>query len=78
MTSVMRSNLERFRSYISLDAMKRKTNVHLRVYFGVVIKNEFSRSVVCCESLMFGETRAVCTFLIKSMFQRVQQEKKLT
>ena len=67
MTLVMRSNLEQFGTYISLDAMKRKTNVHLWAYFGVVVKNEFSRPVVCCEALMFGKTRAAYTFLIQSM-----------
>ena len=44
MTSVMRSNFERYNCVIFLDAMKRKTNIHLWPYMSIVIVNDLGES----------------------------------
>ena len=45
MTSVMRSNLYCFGSFISEDFMKRRTNVHLWPYIGPVVMNELKKTM---------------------------------
>ena len=44
MTSVMRSNLYRFGSFISVKFMRRKTNVHLW-HIGPVVMNELKKKL---------------------------------
>ena len=44
MTSVMRSRLERFSSFICLDAMKRTTNVQMWPYIAPVVMNELKKT----------------------------------
>ena len=63
MFSVMRSNLYQFGSFINVDFMKRKTNVHLWPYIEPVVMNKFKNTWVICESLMFEErnTAFFCT-----------------
>ena len=68
MTSVMCSNFEKFGTYISLDAMKKKTNIYLWAYLSMVVKNEFRKPVVCCKSVIFEETRNAYEFVVNSMF----------
>ena len=55
MTSTMRSNFERFGTFLSLDAMKRRMNIHLWPYIAPVVRNEFNNSCVVCEALVFAE-----------------------
>ena len=69
MTSVMRSNFERYHSVIFLDAMKRRTNVHLWPYMSVVIVNDLGESQPVCESVMMSEVNAAYTFLLQSSFK---------
>ena len=69
MTSVMRSNFERYHSVIFLDAMKRRTNVHLWVYMSVVIVNDLGESQPVCESILMSEVNDAYTFLLQSSFK---------
>ena len=54
MTSVMRSNFEKFSQYISVDAMKRKTNENLFPYMAIVVTDDMNKVQVCCEALIFS------------------------
>ena len=55
MTSVMRSNLYCFESFVSVDFMKRKINVHLWPHIGPVVMNELKKICVVCKSFMLKE-----------------------
>ena len=66
MTSVMRSHFERYHSVIFLDAMKKKTNMHLWPYMAVVIVNDLGESQPVCESIMMSEGNQSYKFLIRS------------
>ena len=69
MTSVMRSHFERYHSVIFLDAMKKKTNMHLWPYMAVVIVNDLGESQPVCESIMMSEGNQSYKFLIQSALQ---------
>ena len=69
MTSIMRSNLERYSSSICLDAMKRKTNVHLWPYMAIALVDELGRVCVGCEALCIQERHEAYQFVISSAFQ---------
>ena len=69
MMDVMRSNLEIFCSFISLDAMKRTTNVQMWPYIGPTVMNELGKTTVVCESLMLEERHEAYVFVLNSMFE---------
>ena len=73
MTSVMRANLIRFGSFICLDAMKRRTNVHMWPYIGPTVMNDLKKSVVCCESFVLEERHDAYAFVLSSMFDMAPQ-----
>ena len=66
MTSIMRSHFERYQVVIFLDAMRRKTNVHLWPYMAIVIVNDMGEAHPVCESIMMSEIGLAYTFLIQS------------
>ena len=69
MTSVMRSHFERYHTVIFLDAMKRKTNVHLWPYVSIVIVNDLGECQPVCESIMMAEVNEAYIFLLQSAFK---------
>ena len=69
MTSVMRSHFERYHTVIFLDAMKRKTNVHLWPYVSIVIVNDLGECQPVCESIMMAEVSEAYIFLLQSAFK---------
>ena len=69
MTATMRSNFERFGSYICLDAMKRELNTLNWPYFGISLYNELNNVCLGCESLMMSEQNDAYEFLLKSCFE---------
>ena len=69
MTATMRSNLERFGSYICLDCMKRVLNPLKWPYFAVALKNELDQICVGCEALMLQERGDAYKFLVDSAFE---------
>ena len=66
MTSIMRSHFERYQVVIFLDAMRRKTDVHLWPYMAIVIVNDMGEAQPVCESIMMSEIGPAYTFLIQS------------
>ena len=68
MTSVMRSNLYSFGSFISVNFMKRKTNVHSSPCIGPVVMNKLKKTSVVCKLFMLEECPLVCYFMLKSIF----------
>ena len=66
MTSVVISKLYRFRSFISADFIKRKTNVHLWPYIGPVVMNTLKKTCVVCKSFMLRSSAYY--FVLKSIF----------
>ena len=77
MTSVMRSNFERYHSVIFLDAMKRRTNVHLWPYMSVVVVNDLGECQPVCESILMSEVNEAYTFLLQSAFKMCPKVKPL-
>ena len=69
MTSVMRSHFEKFNVCLFLDAMRRKTNVHLWPYMAVVIVNEMGEAHPVCESIIMSEVEQAYVFLVKSALE---------
>lgn len=69
MTSTMRSNFERFGSFISLDAMKRSTNIHLWPYIAPVVLNEFNNVMVICESFVAGEQKDAYVAILQGLIE---------
>ena len=69
MTATMRSNFERFGSYLCLDAMKRELNTLNWPYFGISLYNELNSVCIGCESLMISERHDAYKFLINSCFE---------
>ena len=67
MTSVMRSNLCQFGSFITVDFMKRKTNVRLWPYIEPVMMNELKKACFICESFMLEERNTVYYIVEKSI-----------
>ena len=68
MTATMRSNMERFGSYICLDSMKRVLNPLKWPYFAIALKNELDYICVGCEALMLQEREDAYRFLLDSAF----------
>ena len=68
MTSVMRLNLYRFGSFISVDVMKRKTNVYLWPCISPVVITELKKICVMCKSFMLEEQSSAYDFVLKSIF----------
>ena len=68
MTSVMKSNLYSCGCLISVDFMKRKTNVHLWPYIGPVVMNELKRICVVCKSFMLEGRLSAYYFVLESIF----------
>ena len=64
MTATMRSNFERFGSYIALDAMKRGLNTLLWPYLAITMLNELKQVCVACEAVMIGERIDAYKFMI--------------
>ena len=77
MTSVMRSNFERYHSVIFLDTMKRRTNVHLWPYMSVVVVNDLGECQPVCESILMSEVNEAYTFLLQSAFKMCPKVKPL-
>ena len=69
MTLAMRSNLHRFGSFLSLDAMRNKTNPYLWPYIGPCVVNELKKTVVICESFILEERTDAYIFVLNSMFE---------
>ena len=65
MTSVMRSNFERYSQFICIDAMKKKTNVSLFPYMSITVLDEMNKVQVCCEALVMQERKEAYTFMIR-------------
>ena len=63
MTSVMRSNLYCFGSFITVDFMKRQ-NVHLWPYSGPVVMNELEKPCLVCKSFMLEEQSSAYYFVL--------------
>ena len=49
MTSVMRSNFERFGDLLCLDAMQKRTNTHFWPYIALVVLNDLHKPTVVYE-----------------------------
>ena len=69
MTSVMRSNFEIYSQYISVDAIKSKTNDNLFPYMAIVVTEDMNKVQVCCETLIFSERHEAYNFMINSTFE---------
>ena len=76
MTASMRSNMERFGSYLCLDTMKRELNTLKWPYFAVALNNELGHVCVGCEGLMIEERTEAYSFLLDSCFQMCPNRKK--
>ena len=66
MTATMRSNFERFGSYICLDSMKRELNKHLWPYFAITMVNDLNKVCVGCEALLLGERDEAYEFILQA------------
>lgn len=66
MTATMRSNFERFGSYVSLDAMKRGLHKLNWPYIAITMLNDLKKVCVGCESIMVGEQDEAYEFVVKS------------
>ena len=64
MTASMRSNYERFGSYISLDCMKRELNKSIWPYFAISMINDVNKVCVGCEALLIGERDEAYKFIL--------------
>ena len=67
MTSIIRSNLYCFRSFINEYLCKEK-NIHLWPYIGPVVMNELKKIYVICESFVLEERNTAYYFLLESIF----------
>ena len=76
MTAGMRSNFERFSSFLCLDAMKRTTNVHMWPYIGFAVMDDMKRTGVVCESFMLEERHEAYTFIMQSIFMMAPRVSK--
>ena len=66
MTTVMRSNFERYNCVVFLDSMKRKTYIHLWPYMSIVIVNNLGESRPAYKSVLVLEINESYVFLIQS------------
>ena len=69
MTSVMQYHFERYHTVIFLNAMKRRTNIHLWPYLSIVIVNDLGESQPVFESIMMAEANESYVFLLTSPFK---------
>ena len=76
MTASMRSNFERFGTYLSLDSMKRKLNTLHWPYFAITLMNELNKVCVGCEALLISERDEAYDFLIKSTLEMCPKRNK--
>ena len=76
MTAGMRSNFERFSSFLCLDAMKRTTNVHMWPYIGFAVMDDMKRTGVVCESFMLEERHESYIFIMQSIFMMAPRVSK--
>ena len=76
MTASMRSNMERFGSYICVDAMMRELNTLNWPYFAISLNNELGRVCVGCEALLFSEKSEAYSFMINACFEMCPGRKK--
>ena len=76
MTSVMGSILYQFGSFINVDFMKRKTNIHLWPYIGPVVMNDLKKKCVIYKSIMLEERNTKYYFVLKSIFLMAPNYKK--
>ena len=67
MTSTMRSNFERFGSFLAIDAMKGAKNIHLWPYVAPVVVNEFDNTCVVAECLVAGERKDAYIAILKGL-----------
>ena len=67
MTSSMRSNFERFGSFLCIDAMKRAFNIYLWPYIAPTVVTEFNNVMVVCECLVAGETKEAYIAILKGL-----------
>jgi len=79
MTATMRSNFERFGSYLCLDSMQRVLNPLKWPCFATSLKNELDQICVGCESLMLQERDDAYEFLLDSTFDMcpIRQKKDI-
>ena len=75
-TASMRSNFERFGSYICIDAMMRELNTLNWPYFAITLNNEIGKVCVGCEALMCSERLEAYSFMLNSCFEMCPGRKK--
>ena len=68
MISVMRSSLEKFGQYITLDAMKHKFNTLLWPYFAPALMREDRSICIACEAIAISECHDAYKYIVNSMF----------
>ena len=79
MTSSMRSNFERFGTYICIDAMMRELNTLNWPYFAVTLMNDMNKVCVACKALLFSEKNDAYKFLLDACFEMcLGREKKMS
>ena len=66
MTAHMISHFELYHSCIFLDAMRRKTNVHLWPYMSIVVVNEIGEAHPVIEAIVMSEIDEAYKFLVQS------------
>lgn len=71
MTSIMRSNFEHFGSFLCLDAMKQKLNIHLWPYIAPVVTNEFNHTCIVAECLVVGERNDAYVTILEDLAEMV-------
>ena len=76
MTSGMRSNFERFSSFVCLNAMKRTTNVHMWPYIAIAVMDDMKRTSVVCESFMVEKRHESYVFILQSIFMMAPRVSK--
>ena len=76
MTSALSPCSVRFSSFIYLDAMKWRSNVHMWSYISPTVMNDLKKIVVCCESFVLEERHDVYVFILDSMFEIAPQFKE--
>mmetsp|Transcript_22195 Transcript_22195/g.33814 ORF Transcript_22195/g.33814 Transcript_22195/m.33814 type:complete len:1088 (-) Transcript_22195:54-3317(-) len=69
MTAVMRGSLEKFGSYITLDAMKHELNNLHWPYFAPALMREDGTICVACEAIAISECHDAYIFVVDSMYE---------
>ena len=76
MTSVMRASLQKYGTYLTLDAMKHELNTLHWPYIAPTLKRDDLTICVGCEAIILAEAHDAYTWVVNSMFEMAPAAKK--